>query len=194
MQLKELSLTKDGTTLQQYKYQYGKVNADGTVDNTKNNGQIGTIEGYIGTQKQWQQRFSYDSLGRLSNASEYRGDNAQQSYLIAYDYDRFGNRYQKAASNPTSTNPFAYVPVENADVDKATNRFILSQISYDAAGNVLSDSKFTNQKYLYDANNRQYQVTTLSTGDKGQPAYPPTVSVYDGTGQRVAQMTNGNVK
>ncbi len=44
----------------------GTIMVIGTVDETKNNGQVGRIEDYIGTQKRWQQRFQYDSLGRLS--------------------------------------------------------------------------------------------------------------------------------
>jgi RHS repeat-associated protein len=193
LQLASLSLTKNSNTIQRYDYKYGVAQADGTVDETKNNGQIGRIESFIGTQKQWQQRFSYDSLGRLSQSSEYRGDNSQLSYLINYDYDAFGNRYQHQASNPANTNPLPYVAVEDADINKSTNRFTFSQMTYDDAGNVLSDSKFTGQQYTYDANNRQRQVTTLSTNAKGGPAYPPTISVYDGTGQRVAQMTGSSI-
>jgi hypothetical protein len=85
------------------------VDSNGNVDETKNNGQIGRIEGFIGTTKQWQQRFSYDSLGRLSQASEYRGDNSQQSYLNNYDYYTFGNRYQKA-NNQTNSQQRNLVP------------------------------------------------------------------------------------
>jgi hypothetical protein len=93
------------------------------VDETKNNGQVGRIEGFIGGVKQWQQRFSYDTVGRLTQASEYRGDNNQRSYLINYAYDLFGNRYQHAASNPASTNPLPYVAVEDGQISKLTNRF-----------------------------------------------------------------------
>lgn len=100
LQLTSVSLTQGATTVQRYEYKYGAVNtADGTVDETKNDGQIGRIEGFIGTQKQWQQRFQYDSLGRLSSAGEYRGDNGGQSYLLNYDYDVYGNRYQKQQHN-----------------------------------------------------------------------------------------------
>jgi RHS repeat-associated protein len=193
LQVNSISLAKNGSTIQRYEYKYGKVNADGSVDESKNNGQVGRIESFVNTQKQWQQRFGYDSIGRLSTASEYRGDDSQQSYLINYQYDTFGNRYQSAASNPTTANPLPYAPVENNEIDQNTNRFISSQITYDAAGNILSDPRFTNQRYTYDANNRQRQVTTLITGDKGNPLYPPTTSVYDGAGQRVAQIYGGSV-
>src|SRR5215203_2542260 len=61
-----------------------------SVDESKNNGQIARVEGFIGNVKQWQQFSTYDSLGRLSTTREKRGDNAQQSYLIKYDYDIYG--------------------------------------------------------------------------------------------------------
>jgi YD repeat-containing protein len=138
LQLKTLSLTKDSNVLQKYEYRYGRINADGTVDETKNNGQLGRIEGFIGTVKQWQQRFIYDSLGRLAQASEHRGDNSQQSYLINYAYDQFGNRYQPAASN---TNSLAYVAVEDSHINQSTNRSA-SNVTYDAAGNITVNNKF----------------------------------------------------
>jgi RHS repeat-associated protein len=185
LQLNSINLAKDNNTLQRYEYKYGAVQADGSVDESKNNGQLGRIEGFIGTTKQWQQRFSYDSLGRLSQASEYRGDNGQQSYLNNYNYDAFGNRYQKAASNPANNNPLAFTPVEDTDINQATNRFTFSQITYDNAGNLTTDNKFTARQYTYDANNRQ-RTATRSDGVGGT-----YTSVYDGAGQRVATINNG---
>jgi RHS repeat-associated protein len=182
LQFQSLELAKGSDVLQRYEYKYGKVNTDGTVDETKNNGQIGRIESWIGTAKQWQQRFDYDSLGRLSQASEYRGDNAQLSYLMTYEYDVFGNRYQNAAQNTQNTLP--YVAVEDSHINKQTNRFTvgITDNDYDASGNILRDPKFTGRQYLYDANNRQRQVASLD----GTNA---VTSIYDGTGQRVATMT-----
>ncbi|HEX8844613.1 MAG TPA: hypothetical protein VF791_08210 [Pyrinomonadaceae bacterium] len=120
------------------------------------------IEGFIGRAKQWQQHFSYDSLGRLSQASEYRGDNSQQSYLINYDYDTFGNRYQKAANQ---SNPLPYTAVEDTDISKATNRFTFSQLTYDNAGNLTVDNKFRGRQYNYDANGRQKWTANLDGTD-----------------------------
>jgi RHS repeat-associated protein len=183
LQVKTLSLTKDSSVLQKYEYKYGRVNTDGTVDETKNNGQIGRIEGFIGANKQWQQRFSYDSIGRLSQSSEYRGDNNQQSYLINYNYDAFGNRYQYQASNPASTNPLPYIAVEDTHIAKTTNRYT-SGVTYDPAGNITLDNKFRGRQYQYDANGRQkWAALTDGTG--------AATSVYDGTGQRVATIAGG---
>lgn len=56
-------------------------------------------------------------------ASEWQaGQAGQPAWRSAYAYDRWGNRYQHAADNGTS--PLPYTPVEAADVDRATNRFV----------------------------------------------------------------------
>ncbi len=171
--------------LQHYDYKYGVFDPNSnSLDETKNNGQIARIEGTIGTQKQWQQNFTYDSIGRLSSAREFRGDNPDpsgQSYLINYDYDLFGNRKQKQANN--SSNPFAQIWTEDADIDQTTNR-IANSVTYDNAGNVLTDQKYRQLKFQYDANNRQKQSSNLD--DTGAVA-----SVYDAAGQRVATQIAG---
>lgn len=186
LQLSTINLTKDGAVLQRYDYKYGQVNADtGAVDESKNNGQIARIEGFIGAQKQWQQRFSYDTVGRLSSAGEYRGDNSQLSYRINYDYDPFGNRYQFQSRNPASINPLPYVPIEDGDINKLTNRFN-SGVTYDDAGRVIVDNKFRAMQYQYDANGRQkWAAYADGTG--------AATSLYDGAGQRLATIVNGTM-
>ena len=182
LQLSSVSLTQGATTVQRYEYRYGRVNtATGEVDATKNNGQVGRIEGFVGTQKQWQQRFSYDSLGRLSSAGEYRGDNGGQSYLLNYDYDVYGNRYQKSSRN--TGNPVAQSWVEDGAFNPTTNRFN-SGTTYDDSGNVVTDSRFRLRQFQYDANNRQKQSSNLDGSNA-------VVSVYDGAGQRVATKAGG---
>lgn len=67
LQLTGISLKQGASTVQEYRYAYGRVDAaTGGVDATKNNGQVARVEGYIGSQRQWQQRFGYDPLGRLA--------------------------------------------------------------------------------------------------------------------------------
>ena len=183
LQLESLDLTRAGVQLQHYNYKYGVYNpATNSVDVTKNNGQIAQIEGLI-TQQQWQQSFTYDSLGRLASAREFRGDNSQQSYLLNYDYDVFGNRYQKQAQN--AGNPFAQVWVEAGQFDQTTNRFNTG-VTYDSAGNITVDSKFRNRKFDYDANNRQKQSRNLD--DTGA-----VDSVFDAGGRRVANQVSGSL-
>lgn len=184
LQLQSLDVTRAGTQLQHFDYKYGVYDpATNTLDETKNNGQIAQVEGFINTQKQWQQRYAYDKLGRVSSTREFRGDNSQQSYLVNYDYDVFGNRYQKQAQN--SGNPFTQIWVETSHVDQATNRFSTG-VTYDATGNVTVDSKFRNRKFAYDANNRQKQSKNLD--DSGA-----VDSVFDATGQRVATQAAGSL-
>jgi RHS repeat-associated protein len=181
LQLREQSLAKDGATIQRYEYKYGRVATDGTIDETKNTGQIGRVESFIGAARQWQQRYTYDYLGRLSAAAEHRGDNLQQTFLLNYDFDTFGNRYQKQSRN--SGNTVAQTWVEDADVSKATNRFT-SGVTYDSAGNVTLDQKFRQLQAQYDANNRpKWSANSDGTG--------AVTSIYDGSGQRVATKING---
>jgi RHS repeat-associated protein len=184
LQIQNLALTRTGTQLLQYDYKYGVYDPNtNTLDESKNNGQIAQIEGFIATQKQWQQRFAYDSIGRLASTREFRGDNGQQSYVVNYDYDVFGNRYQKQTQNPS--NPFAPVWVEAAHIDQATNRFN-SNVTYDNTGNVTVDSKFRLRKFQYDANNRLKQTKNLDDTNAVD-------SIFVGKGQRVAIQVGGSL-
>jgi hypothetical protein len=82
-----------------------------------------------------------------------------------------GNNYKKQAN---SANSLLYAAVEDSHLNKLTNRINTGLgITYDDAGNITSDSRFTGHQYLYDANNRQRQVA--------QPDGTGAVtSVYDG--------------
>lgn len=184
MQTKSVDLTKNGTQIQHYDYKYGLYDpATNTLDETKNTGQIAQIESFVSAQKQWQQRFAYDNLDRLTSAREFRGDNNQRSYLVNYEFDVFGNRYQKQTQN--SDNPFPQVWVEPGQIVQATNRFS-SGMTYDDAGNVTDDQKFRHRKFQYDANNRQKQ----SSNSDGSGA---VVSVFDAGGKRVGTQVNGSL-
>ncbi|HEX8720127.1 MAG TPA: RHS repeat-associated core domain-containing protein [Pyrinomonadaceae bacterium] len=185
LQLSSVSLTQGASVLQKYEYRYGAVDmATGAVDGSKNNGQIARIEGTVGAQRLWQQRFSYDSLGRLASAGEYYGDALQnRSYLLSYDYDVYGNRYQKAARN--QNNAVAQSWVEDGAYSATTNR-LGAGLVYDDAGNVTQDSRFRQRKIQYDANNRQRRSSNLDDTGAVQ-------SIYDGAGQRVASASGGQV-
>ncbi len=143
---------------------------------------IGRIDGFINGAKQWDQRMVYDSLGRLSTAAEYRGDNGAQAWATHYDYDRYGNRFQYQSNSNV-----AYTPVQMSDIDASTNRFINSgstPTTYDPAGNITQDTKFRGMNYAYDANGRQ--ISASSTYNDAQQT-----SVYDCAGQRVRTSANG---
>lgn len=74
LQMTGQSLNRSSEILQKYDYFYGTVDlSTGSVDAAKNNNQLGKIEGGIGTDKQWTQKFKNDELGRLKEAAEYNG-------------------------------------------------------------------------------------------------------------------------
>jgi hypothetical protein len=156
LQMTSQSLKMGTTVLQKYDYDYGEIDGTGNLVTTKNNGQLGRIESYIGTAKQSTQKFLYDHVGRLKESAEYRGDNNNLTYKQKFDFDRFGNLYRKTASNPTAgqQNPLLYTPIEDAHISKSTNRFT-TNTTYDDAGNVTTDNKFRSMGFAYDANGRQ---------------------------------------
>lgn len=184
----KLKQSASGPELQRFNYSYGVVNpADGSVDTTKNNGQIGRIDSYIDGVKQWDQRFSYDALGRLSVAAEYKeGNNSQLTWQATYTFDRYGNRFQSGSGN----SGFSYTPVLSSEIDAARNRFISTgstPITYDAAGNIIEDFKFRGMRYSYNSRGQQ---TFAERDDHSNQQ----TSIYDGAGQRVQVTANGKTQ
>jgi len=184
LQVSQQQLKRGSEVLQKYDYGYGQINVDtGSITANSNNGQLAKVESYIGTAKQWEQRFGYDSVGRLKEAREHRGDTNALTYKQTFDFDRFGNMYRKAVNNPTTgqANPLPYNPIEDSDISKASNRFT-TNTTYDDAGNVVTDNKFRTMGFGYDANGRTVKATKTSV--------PDALSVYDAGGQRVAERVN----
>ena len=190
----KLKQSSSGSELQRYDYLYGQVTqSNGSVDKSKNNGQIGRIDGIINgsSTKEWEQRFSYDELGRLSRAAEFQpGTGGTPSWQQEFTYDRYGNRFQSGANNFG----VPYTAVLSGDITATTNRFIstgATPITYDASGNITQDKKFhldpqgDGMNYTYDANGRQ--ITAAGTDEIGTQN-----SVYDCAGQRV-QTSGSNV-
>jgi RHS repeat-associated protein len=198
LQLTGQSLLKGTEVLQRYDYSYAPYTdiVEGQTDTNKNNGQLAKITSYIGgtvsnPTKQWEQRFAYDSVGRISETREYRGDvSSTLSYKQKFDYDRWGNLYRKAANNLTTgqEHPLAFTAIEestnaagdNGDINKKTNRFTpATGTVYDEAGSITKDAKFRGLDYFYDANNRMVKTRPVNTTVDSN-------SVYDALGQRVA--------
>lgn len=184
----KLKQSSSGSELQRYDYLYGQVTqSSGSVDKTKNNGQIGRVDGVINgsSTKEWDQRFSYDELGRLTTAAEYlQGTGGSPTWKQEFTYDRYGNRFQSGSGNTVPPN---YTTVVSSDIDANTNRFITSgstPVTYDAAGNITQDAKFRFMNYTYDANNRQLTAAATDS-DNSQ------TSVYDCVGQRVQTASMG---
>jgi RHS repeat-associated protein len=183
----KLKQSSSGSELQRYDYLYGQVTqSNGSVDKSKNNGQLGRVDGVINgsSTKEWEQRFSYDELGRLSRAAEFQqGTGSTPSWQQEFTYDRYGNRFQSGSNNFG----VAFTPVVSGDITASTNRFITSgstPVTYDNAGNITQDAKFRFMNYTYDANWRQVSVTATNS-DLSQ------TSVYDCAGQRVQTTSNG---
>jgi len=186
LQLTDVSLTKGSAVLSHLTYKYGQADpSTGAVDQTRNAGQVGSIEQSIGGQAQWQQRLTYDPLGRLKEVSERYGANfAATSYRMEYDYNRYGNRLM--AAGQTQARP--YTPVAATEIDEQSNRFVpTTGVSYDDAGNVISDQKFSFLNYSYDANGRMKSVTTAGGASLGE-------STYDGLGQRVRTTSSAGAR
>jgi RHS repeat-associated protein len=186
--LKEVKLSKGAQPsdiLEDIVYKYGVVDPNtGAVDATKNNGQIAVTENSIGGSLQWQQRFAYDPLGRLKQVSEHPGNGlSNTSYKMSYSYDRYGNR--KMAPNQTQALQ-PYTPVVDSDIDAQTNRFT-NNVTYDDAGNVTDDNKFTIMRYAYDANGRQKSVSTRAGALVSS-------AVYDAMGRRVQTTSGGETR
>lgn len=179
LQMNSQELKRGSETLQKYAYGYGQLNSSGNLDTTKNNDQLSQIESWIGTAKQWTKKFSYDSLGRLSEEKELRGDNESvQVYKNVYEFDRFGNMYRKATSNG---NALPFTVIEDSHISKSTNRFTSNSV-YNEAGHVINDTKFRLMGFGYDADGRMVSAS--------KPNFPDTLSVYDAAGLRVAERVN----
>ena len=182
LQMKSQDLKRGTEVLQKYEYGFGELNPQSQL---KNNGKLESVVSYIGSQKQWTQKFSYDSVGRLKEARETRGDNEALSYKQVFEFDRFGNLFRKATSNPTTgqDTPIVFTPIEPGDIDPAKNRFTsASGTAYNDNGQVVTDGKFRNLGYGYDANGRMVRASEANK--------PDALSVYDALGNRVAEKVN----
>ncbi|HEX6046786.1 MAG TPA: RHS repeat-associated core domain-containing protein [Pyrinomonadaceae bacterium] len=203
LQPSQAKLTVSGAVQQQYDYSYGQFNTGtGAVDTSKNNGQLGKIDATIGTTAQWNQGFSYDELGRLTNLVEYQGSSmSTQTYALAYGYDRYGNRTQSA----NATLGLPAISSSDYDTSNNNNRFVSSVATYDAAGNITTDAKFRSLTYAYDANGRQKSATNGTwtqtqvydcAGQRVQTTVGSTTRtmVYDAFGQTVAEYSGASLE
>lgn len=112
--------------------------------------------------------YTYDDFNRLKTATETNSGGATISAL-SWSYDRYGNRWSQTVTAGSGTS--------TALTFNTANNHASTELSYDAAGNVLND---TNHAYVYDAENRISQVD-------GGVSY-----IYDAEGRRVGK-SNGTV-
>ncbi len=111
--------------------------------------------------------YSYDTLNRLSTASDSSGWGRQ------FGYDAWGNGWMTANSGVTAAGN-----TPTANVYNSNNQ--TTGASYDNAGNLLSVNDFT---LRYDAENRQTSAAEQPSLGGGQDLY-----LYDGDGQRVEKV------
>ncbi len=107
---------------------------------TANNGNVQSIT-YNGGGLSYSQSFGYDSLNRLTTASENGGANWSQTN----GYDRYGNRWIDLGGG----NQSLYFTAGNQ----------ITGSSYDAAGNLLNDGTHS---YVYDAENKISKVDNVN--------------------------------
>ncbi|MGB7925166.1 MAG: peptidoglycan DD-metalloendopeptidase family protein, partial [Pyrinomonadaceae bacterium] len=202
LNVSQIKLVSGGTERQRFDYSYGEINVDSAaLDTGRNTGQVASVDGWIDGVKQWQQRYAYDKLGRLSTAKELNNDlNGSQAWRVDYTYDRHGNRYQGAGQGS--------IPVAWEDVDRTRNRYVSTGSTlmiYDGAGNLTIDQKFRGLQYTYDANGRmrrtdgttQYAIATYDGVGQRAQHYESGItrqSVYDIFGRLVADYENGSWK
>ncbi len=150
--MQSLTYSKPGQTLFSLSYGY--------VQNGGNNGQITSITDNLDATRSM--TYSYDPLGRLKVA--FAGPEANPTWKLDWDYDRYGNRPNQ---NVRAGSP----PGPQLTIDPATNRVTGTGYSYDADGNMTADGL---NSLAYDAENR---VVSMNGGAN-------TYS-YDGSGLRV---------
>jgi RHS repeat-associated protein len=179
MQVTELGLGVGPTNAALWKvsYEYGELDPNGAVVTAKNTGNIArqtlTVPG-----TNFVQSYKYDSLYRLTEASEKTGSTV--NWTQTWGYDRFGNRLlfaqnlAGAASNTTPT------------VNQNTNRFDPNQgFTYDKNGNVIGDVDAAStlpRTFVFNGDNKQAEVKKDGV----------TVGryYYDGEGKRVKKVTD----
>ncbi|MGB7069309.1 MAG: RHS repeat-associated core domain-containing protein [Pyrinomonadaceae bacterium] len=158
--------------------EYGELQTNGTVDLTKNSGNIGkqTVS-FDGLTHPFVQTFAYDALQRLTEAKET--SNSNQTWKQVFDYDRYGNRiiHNKWIGTSQTVHDNKTYPA----IDSATNRFQGTQgFTFDANGNITIDPE--GRRFTFNGDNKQTEVRDAQNNLIGQYS-------YDGEGKRIKKVT-----
>ncbi|MBK9172244.1 MAG: RHS repeat-associated core domain-containing protein [Chloracidobacterium sp.] len=150
--------------------------ADGTVDASKNTGNIArqTLS-FDGLPQPFVTGYEYDSLYRLVNAKETQ--NGTRTWEQGFTYDRYGNRLSHdkfiGASQISQTN------LTHPTIDANTNRFTAGQgYAFDKNGNLVTDPADSGRSFVFNGDNKQKEVRGPSNELIGE-------YFYDGEGRRV---------
>ena len=154
---------------------------------TDNNGNLRKQETYIPANDQvssytsWYQQYDYDALNRLLRVHEYTG-NQSLDWQQEYVYDRWGNR------TIHQTNTFGTgINKKDFTVNSANNRLGVpvgqsGVMSYDVAGNLITDTYTGGGNRVYDAENKM----TSAQDNAGAWSY----YTYNADGQRTRRKSN----
>ena len=132
-----------------------------------------------------QDLYTYDSLNRIQSAAEVHGTPSSQSsqdFVQVFTYDRWGNRTINPASWGLGVNTKQFT------VDTGTNRLGVPNgqsgtMSYDAAGNLITDTYSGAGAREFDAQNK---MTRAWGGNNQWQSY-----TYNGGGQRTRRKIDG---
>jgi RHS repeat-associated protein len=137
---------------------------------TQDNGNITSITDQLNSSRT--QTFSYDSLNRLTSASESR-------WGLAFVDDAWGNRLQQNLTSGSAGQIQITVDGNNHIQGAPANCTVANMYCYDAAGNLLHDN--LNHQYVYDGENR------ITQADSGATKYTYTLE-----GNRVRKDVSGS--
>lgn len=137
-----------------------------------------------------QSDYSYDSLNRLTSATEFQAGTdwiRPPAYVQSNDYDRWGNRTINSSSWGVNNTQFDKSDAQNTNRLYAPGDISLPmnqrRMQYDPAGNLTQDSYTGQGTRLYDAENR---MTAAQDLNQSWSYYS-----YDGDGKRVKRNSAG---
>ena len=173
-----LGVSEANLNLWKLNYEYGELNANGTVDANKNTGNLAkqTIS-FDGASQPFVQTYKYDALYRLTEAEEKTS--SSQNCKQTYGYDKYGNRTAFSQIVGSTNLPINSETLPSIDVN--TNRFNANQgYTYDKTGNVIGDAE--NRTFVFNGDNKQVEVKDASNNVIG-------TYLYDGDGKRIKKVT-----
>jgi RHS repeat-associated protein len=167
-------------------YAYGAP-AGGTLDTTKNNGNLQSQRIRVSGTLDVTQTYDYDQLSRLTRAEEKAG--ALSTWQQVYSYDIYGNR---TLANGTTT-PGQLNGVTNPSVNPQNNRISSEGYVYDDAGNLICEPEHPCGPGPDNAPYYRYDADNMLVSAGGGAASGGASYMYDGEGRRVKRAVGATV-